>query len=364
MRSPATDLHTVVAGVVCALVGFTSSFAVVLAGLQAVGAAPQQAVSGLMAVTLTMGLGTLVFSWRTRTPITMAWSTPGAALLAGTAAPHGGFPTAVGAFIVTGVLLALAGLVRPFGRLVQRIPTSLASAMLAGVLLTLCIAPFTALAKTPGAIAPVLLVWLVVLRLAPTWAVPAALVAALGVMAARGSLTKVAEMPLLPTPGLVVPGFDGAAVVAIALPLFLVTMTSQNIPGVAVMKGLGYTVAWTPALAYTGGASVVNAFLGGSCINLAAISAALAAGPDAGPDPTRRWRAGVSAGATYLLLVPLSALVVGVANAAATALGDAEHRLPAALTMVVAASGFTALGIGAAFWALLAGLVMYALQRG
>ncbi|GAB3701732.1 hypothetical protein GCM10028815_09080 [Mariniluteicoccus flavus] len=150
------------------------------------------------------------------------------------------------------------------------------------------------------------------------------------------------------------------------------------------MKSFGYRVPWLPALAYTGGASVANAFLGGPCINLAAISAALAAGPDAGPDPARRCRAGVACGVTYLLLVPASALVVAVAqvapagmfaaiaglalvatwaNATANALGDGAHRMPAALTMVIAASGFSVFGVGAAFWALLGGLLMYALQH-
>lgn len=148
------------AGVVTGVVGFTSSFAVVLTGLRAVGASADQAASGLLVLCLTMGLGCVWFSWRTRMPVTMAWSTPGAALLASAAVPHGGFAAAVGAFIVAGLLLAACGLVRPLGRLVESIPTPLASAMLAGVLLPLCAAPFLALGERPGAIAPVLVTWL------------------------------------------------------------------------------------------------------------------------------------------------------------------------------------------------------------
>lgn len=146
----ASVMPTVMAGIVCGLVGFTSSFAVVLTGLRAVGASQAQAASGLMALCLTMGLGCVLFSWRLKMPVTMAWSTPGAALLAAAAAPHGGFASAVGAFMVCGILLALCGLIRPLGRLVESIPAPLASAMLAGVLLQLVIEPVSAVQADPG----------------------------------------------------------------------------------------------------------------------------------------------------------------------------------------------------------------------
>ena len=144
----------VIAGVITAVVGFTSSFAVVLTGLSSVGASPGEAASGLLVLSLTMGIGTIAFSWRTRLPVTMAWSTPGAALLAGATVPDGGYADAVGAFAVAGLLLALTGVVRPLGDWVARIPTSLANAMLAGVLLGLCVQPFLALTDSPAAIAP------------------------------------------------------------------------------------------------------------------------------------------------------------------------------------------------------------------
>ena len=174
------------AGVVCGLVGFTSSFAVVLTGLRAVGADPEQAASGLLVLCVTMGLGCVLFSWRLRMPVTMAWSTPGAALLAAATVPAGGFASAVGAFVVCGLLLALCGLVRPLERLVEAIPKPLASAMLAGVLLTLCVAPFRAVVASPAAIAPVMVTWLVLVAVARRWAVIGALGAALVVMAAQG----------------------------------------------------------------------------------------------------------------------------------------------------------------------------------
>lgn len=372
------------AGIVCAVVGFTSSFAVVLAGLRAVGASPAQAASGLTALCLTMGLGSLWFSWRTRMPVTMAWSTPGAALLAASAAPAGGFGTAVLAFVITGTLILLCGLVRPLQRLVELIPAAVAHAMLAGVLLSLCVVPFARLPESPWALGPVIAAWLLLTVLRPRLAVPGALVAALVVMAVDGSFTGVDLAASAPTLTVVSPHLSWGAALALAVPLFLVTMTSQNIPGMAVLASFGYRPRFGPMLGYTGAATVVGAVAGGHAVNLAAISAALAAGPEAGEDRSRRWWAGVSCGFTYLAVGPLSALVAAVAVAAPAGLltgiaglalvntlaGSARAslevestRFAAALTFVVAASGIAMAGIGAAFWALVAGLVAVTLQR-
>lgn len=376
--------QAVVAGVVTSVVGFTSSFAVVLTGLDAVGASASEAASGLLVLSVTMGLGSLLLSWRTRAPVTMAWSTPGAALLAGATLPDGGYADAVGAFVVAGLLYLLTGLVRPLGEWVARIPMPLANAMLAGVLLVLCVEPFLALADEPAAIAPVLLTWLVLLRLARRWAVPGAFAAALVVVLVSGSLADVPGGDLVPSLTWTTPTIDLAVALAIGVPLYLVTMTSQNIPGVAVLGSFGYRAPLRPALLYAGGATAITAPLGGFSINLAAISAALAAGPSAGHDPERRWVAGVSAGAAYVVIGPLAALVTTVSaaapagviaavaglallgtfgSAAASALSDESYREAAAVTFVVAASGFTVLGVGAAFWALLAGGVLLVVIR-
>lgn len=376
----------VLAGVITAVVGFTSSFAVVLTGLTSVGASAGEAASGLLVLSLTMGLGTIAFSWRTRLPVTMAWSTPGAALLAGATIPDGGYADAVGAFAVTGLLLALTGVVRPLGDWVARIPTSLANAMLAGVLLGLCVQPFLALTSSPGAITPVMVTWLVLLRVARRWAVPGAFGAAVVVIIASGSLRDVDGADLAPVLTWTAPHVDLLTIVAIGVPLYLVTMTSQNIPGTAVLASFGYRAPLRPALVYTGGATVATSGLGGFAINLAAISAALAAGPAAHPDPARRWVAGVSTGVTYVVLGPLAALVSTVAvaapagviaavagvallgtfgAAAASALGDERRREAAAITFVVAASGLSIVGVGAAFWALVAGgLYLAVLEAG
>src|ERR1700712_2584102 len=195
----------VLAGIITALVGFTSSFAVVLAGLRAVGATTDQAASGLLVLCLTMGAGSIIFSWRLKIPMTMAWSTPGAALLAGSSVPALGFGAAVTAFAISGALIALCGLVRPLGPAVSAIPPALANAMLAGVLLTLCVEPFKALSLSPAAIAPVLITWLVFMRVARRWAVPGALLAALVVIAASGSFSHLAGARLAPVLVVVTP---------------------------------------------------------------------------------------------------------------------------------------------------------------
>lgn len=371
----------IVAGVVTALVGFTSTFAVVLTGLREVGASPAQAASGLLAITLVVGIGCIVLAWRYRMPITVAWSTPGVALLAATGIVEGGWPAAVGGFLVAAALILLTALFPPIGALIARIPPSIAQAMLAGVLLPLCIAPFAGLVEGPWAVAPVLLVWLVFARLLPRWAVPLAFLAAIVVIAIELARTGAgADVgALLPHLEFTAPSFTVGAVVGIGLPLFVVTMASQNVPGVAVMRSFGYEMPWRPAMLVTGLGTAVAATAGGHAANLGAISAAIAAGPDSHPDPKRRWVAGVSAGSTYLVLGALSAAfaalvllapagvvpaVAGVAlfgafgSAVQQAIDDPGERVPAVVTFLVAASGIAVAGVSAAFWALAAGLLV------
>ncbi len=375
MSQVMTDRHAYVAGLVTAVVGFTSAFAVVLTGLQKMGASPVQAASGLAALCLTMGIATILLAVRYRIPITIAWSTPGAALLAASPAPAGGWPTAIGAFVVTGALVVATAAIPALGDLIAKIPTSIAQAMLAGVLVPLCLKPVLATAATPGLMWPILLAWLVVLAVAPRWATPAAIAAALLV-----TLLNLGHAPDISIGfTLVAPHFDVQAVLGIAIPLWLVTMASQNVPGVAVLKTFGYETPWRPTLLTTGIGTIVGAFAGGHAICMAAISAALAAGHDAGPDTTRRWRAalttgvlyvGLAAGAGVVAAIVLAApggllpaaaglaLVGTLAGSLQGALDDAKGRLPAAVTFLVAASGITVLGIGGAFWALLVGVLL------
>lgn len=379
-------LRPLTAGIVSGLVAFTSSFVVVLTGLHGVGASAEQAASGLLAVSVGMGLASILLASWTRLPITIAWSTPGAALLATTGAVEGGWPVAVGAFLLVGALVVLTGLVRPLGRLMARIPTSIAQAMLAGVLLQLCLGPVLGVAANPLAVAPVILVWALAQRFAPRWASPLAFVAAAVVIGAEMTTSgaSLASIPLQPVLELTAPALTLGAVLGIALPLYLVTMASQNVPGVAVMKGLGYEVPWRRTMVVTGLGSLAAAPAGGHGINLAAITAALAAGPEAGEDRDRRWIASVTSGVLLVLLglaaaacAQLIALApVGVIPAVAglaliatfvvslrAALEERSEQLPAGVTVLIAASGISVAGISAAFWALLVGLALRALLR-
>ncbi len=373
--------RALVAGAVTAVVGYTGAFAVVLTGLQGVGATPTQAASGLAVLCLTMGLATIGLAWRHRIPITIAWSTPGAALLASSGAPQGGWPAAVFAFLVTGALIVITGLVPWLGRLVSAIPTSLAQAMLAGVLVPICLAPVQAMLKIPTIVGPVLLAWLVMMAWKPKWAaatgVGLALIIAVVWVAAGPGL---GSLPAVGTAlEFTMPTGSWTAVVGLAIPLWLVTMASQNIPGVAVLGSFGYRAPWRSAMLVTGIGTIVGAPFGGHAINYAAISAALAASSDAGDDPSKRWRAAVTAGVGYLIFGGITATVTalvftgpagllpaaaGIAllgtlgSSLAGAMGAAEGREAAVVTFVVAASGISVSGIGAAFWALAAGLLV------
>jgi benzoate membrane transport protein len=375
-------LQPVLAGVVTALVGFAGAFAVVLTGLRAAGADDRQAASGLLVLCLAAGLLASALGWYHRMPIGIAWSTPGAALLISAGPPPGGFPAAVGAFLACGALVVVAGLVPVVGRLIALIPVPIASAMLAGVLVELCLAPVRALAEVPLLAAPVIVVWALVGRFARTWAVPAALaVAALAITLTGHGLGAAALAPALVWTA---PAFEPATIVGIGLPLFLVTMASQNVPGAAVLAQYGYRTPMRPVLTSTGLATIACAPFGGHAVNLAAISAALAAGPDAHPDPVRRWPASVTAGigltvlglgaglATALLAqsppilieaVAGLALLGALAAALSSAVSDPAGREAAAVTFVVTAAGVGFLGAGAAFWGLLAGVATTLLHR-
>jgi benzoate membrane transport protein len=369
-------------GVLAALVGFSSSFAVVLQGLIAVGASPAEAASGLMAASIAMGLCGLLVSLVTKLPISVAWSTPGAALLAASVAPGGGFAEAVGAFIATGILIALTGISPRLSRLVAAVPASLANAMLAGILLSLCLAPVRAVVEVPLLGLAVVLTWAVIGVLRRLFAVPAAVVVALILVGTTAPLPDGFAAALLPAPVLVTPAFSLPAVIGLAIPLYLVTMASQNLTGMAVLKANGYAPQTAPLLRATGGFTILGAPFGSHAVNLAAITAALCAGPEAGPDPRRRYWAAASAGVVYVILglfagaltafiagaptilieaVAGLALIGALASAIQGALLMPDHRDAAIVTFVVAASGQAFLGIGGAFWGLLAGLIMLGL---
>lgn len=382
------SLQSLFMGCLTAFVGFASSFAVVLQGLKGVGATDYEAASGLMALSVAMGLCAIVLSAWTKLPVSIAWSTPGGALLASAGAVEGGFPVAVGAFLVCGLMIVVAGLFRPLGRAVAAIPAPLANAMLSGVIIGLCFAPFKAIAFDPALGLPILVAWAVVAAFKRLYAVPAALLAFIGVMVLGVELPEGAlaswSQSLAPPVEFVMPAFTLHAVVSIALPLFIVTMASQNIPGIAVLKVNGFEPSPGPLFATTGVFSILAAPFGGHAVNLAAITAAMCAGEDAHPDPRRRYWSAIIGGVGYIVLGLLAgavtafvalappiliqavaglALIGAFSGSAVAAFKEAETREAAAVTFLITASGVSFGGISGAFWGLIAGALMLGLIK-
>lgn len=390
MPAPFRDLSpsAIYMGLLAAFVGYSASFAIVLAGLSGIGATEAQAATGLFFATLAMGVCSIWLPAVTRIPAAVAWSTPGAAFLASSAALPGGFAEAVGAFILCAGLIVLTGLVPRLGRLVAAIPKPLANALLAGVLFRLCIAPALAFGSAPALILPVLAAWLVGL----TWHRLAAM--PLAVLAFIAVLLVTAEMPVDPQvmggsflPGMsaVVPQFTFAGFVSISLPLYLITMAGQNVPGFAVLELHGYRVERGPLLRGTGLASLAVAPFGAIPVNMSAIVAAMMSGEDAGRDPAHRYWAAIVNGLAFVVLAFLAGLVTQFASLAPAALvtglaglalipafvaalkgvfGDTLAGTEApALTFLIVASGVTLLGVSGAVWGLLVGALVWVVQR-
>jgi benzoate membrane transport protein len=369
----------VLAGTVASITGQAASTGVVLAALSALGASQAQIVSVVFVMLLLYGTLSIVLSWRYKMPISIVWSTPGAALLVSAGGLGFGFETAVGAFIVAAALIALTGLWPTLGKLVTSIPKPIASAMLAGVIFSFCIAPFSAAGQYPLIVIPAILVWLVLYKFAQVWATPIAMVVLFALTAFELQIAIAAE-DILPAAQLVVPQFSLVAIVSIAVPLYLVTMASQNIPGLAIMKSYGYEVPFRPVMLATGIGSLFANFFGGFVTNLAAITAALNANEQAHKNVGKRWIASVSGGVVYLLLALTAgasisfvlqapreiilaaaglALFSTMIGALSSIVEEPELRLPAVIAFLVASSGFTAFAIGPAFWALLLGVLVW-----
>ena len=380
--------QSVFIGLLAAFVGFTSSFAVVLQGLRGVGASDAEAASGLLAASIAMGVCGIVLSLKSKMPVSVAWSTPGAALLASSLPTEGGFTDAIGAFLICGLLIVICGIWRPFQNLVAAIPTALANALLAGILLSLCLAPFRAIAFDPLLGIPIFAAWVLGNQINRMLGVPAALLAfclvvGFGVDVAPDWQSTLSAS-IVPSPVVMAPTFSPEAFLGIALPLFIVTMASQNIPGVAVLKANDYEPDLGSALRWTGGFTAIGSFLGAHAVNLAAITAAMIAGEEAGPDREKRYVAAIVCGLGYVVfglfaglttafvsLAP-SILIEAVAGLAlfgaftASAVASFKHeetRMAAAVTFLASASGMSLFGISGAFWGLLAGGAMLALLK-
>ncbi|HVK55554.1 MAG TPA: benzoate/H(+) symporter BenE family transporter [Burkholderiales bacterium] len=371
------SLSAVIAGFVTVLVGFTSSAAIVFQAATVLGATSAEIASWMWALGLGMGLTCILLSLRYRTPVVTAWSTPGAAMLV-TGAAGVNLAEATGAFLVSAAMITLCGFSGWFERALKRIPISIAAGMLAGVLLRFGLDVFVAM-KTQFILAfGMFCAYLIARRLSPRYAVIATLLVGLSIAATQG-LLALGEVQLeLSKPIFTMPRFSIASLVGVALPLFVVTMASQNIPGVAVIRASGYTVPVSPLIGWTGAATLALAPFGAYALNLAAITAAICLGKEAHENPDRRYVAAVSAGVFYIVIGLFGATVAAlfaafpkelvlaiaglalfgtIGNGLTTALANEQEREPALVTFLVTASGVTLFGVGSAFWGLLAGVM-------
>jgi benzoate membrane transport protein len=373
-------LSVPISAFVAAIVGFGGTLALIIAAADAVGATRAETASWVTAICLAMALETAWLSWRTKMPVISAWSTPGAALIA--ASSGFSMSDAVGAFIVAALLLIVTGMFKPLTRLISKIPASVASGMLAGIVVTFAINAAKTIPVDPLLILPLIAAFFVIRLFNPALSVLAVLVGG-GALAFLTGRVGGLPTPELSTLTLIAPTFSTSAVIGLAVPLYLVTMASQNLSGLAVLRAAGYHPEPGPLISVTGLFSLLSAPFGALTTNLAAISAAICTGPDAHPDPAERWKTGPFYALAYLVfaifgaslvaifavlpqslivLVAGLALMAPLANALTIALKDEHERMAATTAFAVTASGLTMFGIGAAFWGLLAGMMVLGLD--
>lgn len=379
------SLSAFTAGFVAVLVGFTSSIAIVFQAAQAFGASPEQVTSWMWALGLGMGLSSLVPSLLLRQPVMVAWSTPGAAVLA-TAGLAGGFQMgeAIGAFMVCAVLIAVAGATGWFERVMNRIPMEIASALLAGVLTRFGLQAFEAAQSALPLVLTMLVSYLLARKRLPRYAVVLTLVVAIAYVALRGQMQWSAVQWGFAKPVFTAPQFSLSAIISLALPLFVVTMASQNLPGVAVMRATGYDLPVSRLVTMTGLVTLVLAPFGAFALNFSAITAAICMGPEAHEDRSKRYTAAASCGLIYIVIGIFGAVFTGllsafpkelvvaiaglallgtIGNGLAAALLDDAHREPALMTFLVTLSGVSIAGVGSAFWGVVVGSAALFLQQ-
>ncbi|MDF2178398.1 benzoate/H(+) symporter BenE family transporter [Aliiglaciecola sp. CAU 1673] len=378
------SLSAISAGFIAVLVGFASSVAIVFQAAQAAGATEAMMQSWIFALGLGMGLTCIGFSWYYKAPVITAWSTPGAALLA-TSLLNVPIAQAIGAFIFAALLTLLLGLSGAFDRLSKRIPMAIASAMLAGILVQFGLAIFTSMKASPLLVGIMLATYLLTKKFVPRYAIILVLLSGLIASAVVGKSSLDSLSWQLATPVWVWPELSWSVLLGVGLPLFIVTMTSQNIPGVATLRASGYeSVPVSPVLTGTGLTSLILAPLGGFAFNLAAITAAICTGAESHPDKDKRYVAGLSAGFFYVLAGLCGATVVAlfaalptamvatlaglallgtIANSLALATQEVKDREAAMVTFLLTASGVSFFGIGAAFWGLVGGMLTWFFMR-
>ncbi|WP_421694274.1 benzoate/H(+) symporter BenE family transporter [Aestuariivirga sp.] len=365
--------------VTAVVVGFASTILVIMEAARNVGASPSQQASWAAALCFGMAITSLFLSWRYKMPMITAWSTPGAVLIA-TSGSGISYQNALGAFVTAGVLMAVAGLIKPLEKAIEKIPAPVAAAMLAGVLLRYTLGVPGAAMALPWAVLPLIVVFFALRLSYPLFAVPVVVVAGVAIAGFSGSYAGDCCSFGITTLEWTTPAFDWQTMLSIGVPLFLVTMASQNLPGFAVLRASGYQPPVQPALLVTGAASTLLAPFGSHAINMAAITASIVTGPDCHPDPKKRWLVAWPYLVLYGLIGLMAAsfvqvlgampkdLVTAIAGLALfsplmggiTAMMKEPRDIESALvTFLVTASGLSILGVGSAFWGLVAGLALY-----
>ncbi len=376
-----TSPSAIVAGFIAMLTGYTSSLVLMFQAGQAAGLTNGQISSWIWALSIGMALCCIGLSLRYRAPIMIAWSTPGAALLI-TSLPGVPYSEAIGAYTFASALIVLIGLTGTFDRLMRRIPASIAAALLAGVLFKIGLEICVAAEQQPLLVVAMLLAYLLGKRLLPRYAVLAALIVGSGLAGLFGLLNFENFELQLAVPEWTTPSFSLAAVISIGIPLFIVAMASQNLPGMAVLRANGYDVPASPLLTTTGLTSILLAPFGSHGIHMAAISAAICAGPEAHEDPKKRYTAAIWCGVFYgiagifgatlaalfaalpkalILSIAALALFASIIGGLTQAMSEPKEREAALITFLVTASGMTLFSVGSAFWGIVAGLLTLAI---
>jgi benzoate membrane transport protein len=376
-------LPAIAAGFITVLVGMTSSAVIIFQAAKAAGASPEQIGSWMIVLGIGMGITTFGLSLRYKAPVITAWSTPGAALLVTSLS---GIPMAeaIGAFLFSALLITLCGVTGWFEKIIDRIPLPIAAAMLAGILFQFGVDVFTSLESQFVLVITMFAVYLAAKRLVPRYAIITVLVVGLLICQVQGLLDFDNFEFSIGLPVFTTPTFSLSTLIGVGIPLFVVTMVSQNIPGIAVLRAAGYNTPISPLISWTGIVTLVLAPMGGFALNLAAITAAICTGVEAHEDKSKRYVAGLSTGVFYLVLGICGSTVAGlfaafpaefvlalaglallntIASSLSTALAETSTREAAAITFLVTASGVTLFGIGAAFWGLISGVTALLVLR-
>lgn len=385
LRHYSSDLmHPVIAGLISVIVNYGGTFILIFQAAKAAGLSPELTASWVWSISIGVGITGILLSWLSREPVITAWSTPAAAFLI-TALAAVPYAEAIGAYLLSALAFVILGLTGYFEKLIRLIPPSIASGLLAGILLQFGIAAFSSISIDPFLAIMLFLIYLLAKRLSARYAVVSVLVFGFIFLLLQARIDFSGFALQLASPVFTAPEFSVNALLSVALPLFLITLTGQYMPGLLVLRNDGYQTSLKPIFALTGLGSLVMAPFGSHAFNLAAITAAICTGPESHPDPSKRWIAGIAAGIFYILVgifgVTLAALFTAfpaafistlaglallgsIAGSLANAMSDSAAREASLITFLATAADISLLGIGGAFWGLVFGLISYAILNG